>query len=387
MNDGGNLDVARLEFEREKWAADLKLREREFDLRQAELEIKRAEQRGSHWRSPLTVAVFAAALAAAGNAVVALVNGNNQRDLEDRKAKAEIAVEESKAESSRILEMIKTGDPDSAADNLRFLVDTGLIATTTRVEKLSEFLANRKPGSGPALPATGGIQFEQTTELTQPLKETLEADLKAYMAYLTGIGLGENLPIIKIAIKPIFKTEGTVSYYEPGSNTMTIDPQAAPDPYASRREATHHVLMADDPQGCGSAICRALESGLADYFAASFAENPHLGDKLIKVYGGTEPFMMNVENAQPFRSIESNDLTAVYEGGQMWSGAFWAIRSKLGKAATDSILGEAWNETDRSEDDPVKTFVAAIIAAAESRGADKSAVTEILRGRGFPIPE
>ena len=181
MTDGGTMDVARLEFEREKWAADLRLREREFDLRQAELELKRKEQQGSRWRSPLTVAVLAAALAATGNAVVALVNGNNQRDLEDRKANAEIAVEESKAESSRILEMIKTGDPDSAADNLQFLLESGLIADETRREKLAGYLANRGAGTGPALPASGGspVQFEATKELTKPLQDKIETDLKS----------------------------------------------------------------------------------------------------------------------------------------------------------------------------------------------------------------
>src|SRR6185503_13596496 len=132
MNDGENIDVARLQFEREKWAADLRLRERELDLREE-------EQRQARWRSPLTVAIFAAALAAAGNAVVAFVNGNSQRDLED-----------GKAESERILEMIKTGDPDSAADNLQFLLDSGLIADQTRVAKLASYLKTRGAGTGPA---------------------------------------------------------------------------------------------------------------------------------------------------------------------------------------------------------------------------------------------
>ena len=35
-----------------------------------------------------------------------------------------------------MLEMIKTGDADKAAENLRFLVDTGLISDPTVLEKL-----------------------------------------------------------------------------------------------------------------------------------------------------------------------------------------------------------------------------------------------------------
>lgn len=91
MNDSEGIDAARLAFDREKWAADERLRERELDLRQSEIQLKREEQRQSRWRNPLT-----------------------------------------------------------AAENLQFLVDTGLIINETRVEKLADFLANRVKGSGPA---------------------------------------------------------------------------------------------------------------------------------------------------------------------------------------------------------------------------------------------
>ena len=88
------------DFEREKWLADLQLRKRELDLkdreqqnRDADLELRRKEHAVSAWRSPLTVAVLAAAAAALGNALVTVVNGNLQRDLEGRKRDAEIAQE------------------------------------------------------------------------------------------------------------------------------------------------------------------------------------------------------------------------------------------------------------------------------------------------------
>lgn len=62
------------------------------------------------------MAILAATLAAVGNAIVAVVNGLEQRQLERQKG-----------EETRILEMIKTGDPDKAAENLKFLLDSGLI--------------------------------------------------------------------------------------------------------------------------------------------------------------------------------------------------------------------------------------------------------------------
>lgn len=127
-------------FEREKWEAERRFREREISL-------KEREQATSKWRTPLVVAIYAAAIAAAGNAVVAFTNGVFQRQLEGQKS-----------EQARILEMIKTGDPDKAAENLRFLLDAGLITNLDIQERLKEFLANRKPGSGPTLPSASEMK-------------------------------------------------------------------------------------------------------------------------------------------------------------------------------------------------------------------------------------
>jgi hypothetical protein len=100
----------------------------------------------SRWGSPLVIAVFAAAVAATGNAIVAYTTASFARDLEARKA-----------EQTRILEMIKTdSNPDKAAENLHFLLDAGLIADPSTVSKLNRYLDKRKTGRGAALPAAGG---------------------------------------------------------------------------------------------------------------------------------------------------------------------------------------------------------------------------------------
>jgi hypothetical protein len=137
-------------LEREKWNKDnefrnreLLVKERKLELELKEFEFKEREHASSTWRSPLVVAIFAAAVAAMGNAIVAYTNGNLQLQLE-----------EDKAEQARILEMIKTGNPDSAAANLRFLLQSGLISNPSTTNKLEKFLRQRQAGSGPALPPT-----------------------------------------------------------------------------------------------------------------------------------------------------------------------------------------------------------------------------------------
>jgi hypothetical protein len=143
-------DREKFEFERDKWRADIEMRGRE-------VAVKEREQASSKWRSPLVVAILAATAAAVGNAVVAVVNGAQQ-----------VALEDSKAESTRILEMTKTGDPETAARNLDFLLHSGLIANLDRVKRVTAFLASRAPGAGPALPAaTGRVAFEPSEALTE----------------------------------------------------------------------------------------------------------------------------------------------------------------------------------------------------------------------------
>lgn len=139
--------------EREKWSAEHSLKERECELKERahellikEMDIKMQEHRDGRWRSPVVVALFAAAAGALGNALVTLTNGSEQR-----------ALEAEKSEQTRVLEMIKTGDADRAAENLRFLIDTGLLTNPTSVAKLQQFLDQRKAGSGPTLPAPSGF--------------------------------------------------------------------------------------------------------------------------------------------------------------------------------------------------------------------------------------
>lgn len=139
-------------FEREKWQAELRLRERELSLREDELRFKNREQQRSRWANPLVLAVLAATLAAVGNAAVAYINGAAQRELETARTTAQGTIEETRAEASRILELIKTGDPISARRNLEFLSETGLITNRERHAAIKEYLKKTAPKEGPVLP-------------------------------------------------------------------------------------------------------------------------------------------------------------------------------------------------------------------------------------------
>jgi hypothetical protein len=164
-------DDGSTEFHRQQWLAESEFRRREIDVKEREqalkekdFEFQRAQAARTRWTNPLFIGLVAAAIAAFGNAVVAYLNAREGQVLE-----------ETRAESGRILEMIKTGNPDQAAENLRFLLDTGLVATPKYVADISTFLQKRKPNQGPTLPAPAAPRLTRD-EVGHIVSETFPKD-------------------------------------------------------------------------------------------------------------------------------------------------------------------------------------------------------------------
>jgi hypothetical protein len=167
-----------LEFEREKWRDEYELRKREVAVKEREAKVREDEASRWWWSTPLALvaaAVVGAAIGAGGNALVAWLNGQQA-----------LVLEETKAEAARILEVIKTGDPDKAAENLKFLLDVDLINDPIRT-KLEASLAKRGAGQGPVLPAARSLTPEELNREIERLipnrrglsQEALEAVVKA----------------------------------------------------------------------------------------------------------------------------------------------------------------------------------------------------------------
>lgn len=166
-SDLGGVAVMDTVSEREKWLAEQAFREREIALKERHQALQEREaqqkQRQAAWSNPLALAILAAAVAGAGNAAVAWFNGRAQIERERTASQSQLALEETKAEAGRILEVIKTGDPDKAAENLRFLLDAGLITDPERRQSVLAFLKQRQPGEGPSTPAPAGTPAPANT--------------------------------------------------------------------------------------------------------------------------------------------------------------------------------------------------------------------------------
>lgn len=129
------------DLEREKWRVEVDLRLREICLKEKEQERLAAEAARSRWWNPLVLAIVGGTIAAVGNAGVTWWNGKVSEQTETLKA-----------ESARIVEMIRAGDIRKARENLEFLLDTGLISGPT-AGNLKQYLKRTPADRGPLLPS------------------------------------------------------------------------------------------------------------------------------------------------------------------------------------------------------------------------------------------
>jgi len=377
-----SLEGDKLELERQKWSADVELRKAGLEVsrqeqatKQGELELKRAELARSKWNSPLVVGIMAAALAGVANAAVTGINDYLQR-----------TTEREKSEDGRILEMIKTGDTKTAANNLQFLADTGLITAPDRLKRLKDYLASH-PNSGPVLPSgPDRFGFEKTPSLTGELAAALQASLNLYIAYFDQLEFSK--PTTKVSVRVDTSKnmkDGWLSYYDPGANEIVIDSSIAADIDNVRREYSHYVLIKNGHGNYDDAALWRIESSLADYFVCSFADRPEFGSKVAAVLKLSTPYLKTLDNHLIYTpiagSLQQGDNEALANGSTMWGGAFWAIRARLGQNVTDHLLATVWRAAFATNGSADQAFAAALLKAA---GDKATVVRAILEDRKIP---
>lgn len=120
-------------WEREKFEIETRLKERELQLSANRLKTEN--------RRNILIGALVPIVVALMTAVPAYINSLNQQALQKATFEAQL-----------ITESVKTGNPDQAAVNLEFLVQSGLLSGDT-AERVREYLDNRKPGKGRALPS------------------------------------------------------------------------------------------------------------------------------------------------------------------------------------------------------------------------------------------
>lgn len=152
------------------------------------------------------LAVLGATLAGLANLAVAWKTGRDQLELAQNKNAEEKSIEETKAESARILEIVKASDPDRAAQNLAFLLDSGLITSQNLKDRIAAYLEKRKGGQGVSVqagtasvvqaslePADGKPASSETETSPPPLIAKEPSDKGVIFTFSTGwIGGGHS---------------------------------------------------------------------------------------------------------------------------------------------------------------------------------------------------
>lgn len=91
-------------------------------------------------------------------------------------------------------------------------------------------------------------------------------------------------------------------------------------------EYTHAVVSQLVGRSQGPTF-RAINEGTADYFAASFLDDPSMGEWAARIFGSRSFALRNVENSNLW---PSNLVGEEHVDGNIWSGALWDLRRAIG---------------------------------------------------------
>jgi hypothetical protein len=181
----------------------------------------------------------------------------------------------------------------------------------------------------------------------------VRGELKQYQSYLESIGfsgLQGNVRLIAFAEDDLETTVpavsrsavasavklGVISLYYDG--VMFVRNDYVDRPFVPLREYTHYALS---QKAKGMLDQTSIESGLADYYPASFLD---LSDTSINGPAKIDLSFLEDESAEVSSSTIASPISVVYQG-RVWAASFWECRKKLSRSVTDSVLLRAWVES------------------------------------------
>jgi hypothetical protein len=233
------------------------------------------------------------------------------------------------------------------------------------------------------------IMFEPSMALTPELQTQLQSSLDAFQAYLARLGYQSQAGHVRVFVDPKLKDN---VYYEDKENRIVLGAPLAKDTDAVFREYTHHALLAKTKLDSGSMTNeqQAVESGLADYFACSFNNDPLFGEQsihLFRQYPGFESksAIRNLSNDRTFDEVAANP--EIHNVGEIWGGAFWELRERLGQTVADKLLFSTWVAL-RPSDTHSDFGVAFVKTLLETDSGEHSRdIQAIFRRRGLKVKE
>ena len=231
------------------------------------------------------------------------------------------------------------------------------------------------------------LQFRPSAALTPDLQKKMESAFSSFRGYLQQLGLTLGEGRIEVAIQPNYEN----AHYDGIQKLIVIGESLAGDTDVAFREYMHHALMslAKETHDNWSRSYDEIESGLADYFPCSFNNDPLVGEIFARRKYG-KAYIRNLNNRRKFTEASaSQPFTGPQDIGEIWGGAFWDMRTQLGKSAADKLLFSTWGDllpTDTRSDEPTR-FVRKLVQHAQSSQGEPAAeqIRSIFKSRGLEI--
>lgn len=367
------LEWARLRFERQKLALEMRAKRREL-----------AEQRDKGaWKAllanPLSVAVVGGILTLMTSIVTSFLTARANLEAEQSRAVLARQGGQQALQADLIKKFVEGPEPNSVRENLRFLADTGLIPDYAA--SIQHYLV-ANPGAAPQIGSR--LDFSPAGEaLPADLQQRLRETVSQFRDFLQSKGftnLDDNISIFvyskdrQIPMPNISSDEPNSFYYQ---NTLYIHKALSDDPSIALREFTHYALL----KAVGEAAFRqtGVESALADYLPASFLKSPMVGSASAKVAARLDA-VRNLNNKHPY------DGTATwFRRGVVWAELLWACRNPMQPEGVDNLILSAWRKASvlPLEDDLVEARFGSALAAAPS--PQGGCFTAQITARGLPV--
>jgi hypothetical protein len=323
-------------------------------------------------------AFFVAAPAAVILAGLSFVGYSKFQDVQNTAVKAEATLQAAQQNVDKIADRTKQVDSQLAELGQRLQAnDQQIKSLDTTVRSLAEKLS---------FGTTSGLSTTQQAKLTQA------AD--GFLRYFEQLGYTPKTKTINFSTN--VSVQGALSYYDPDSNTIVMGPKVADDESMLLHEYAHHILysslsfdaISGNPEWKFSAV--PIEFGLADYFVASFRNQPVIGalaaEHLGATAGGQLP--VNLENNVRITATQLGDNfngALIYRLEPAWGGAFWELRQALGRDVADKSLYEAWRTLmDQDQARVAHSFIVNVASQLNSAAGKPAVKTwrDILARRG-----
>src|SRR5262249_14208614 len=132
----------------------------------------------------------------------------------------------------------------------------------------------------------------------------------------------------------------------------------------------------------------SIPFAVADYYTASYLNDPLLGKILGTIINSERRYLRNLANDKvwPTEKMDSLNSLAIAE---VWDGALWETRKRLGRDLADAIVAQTWfsMKWPKTSESAPATFIQSLLASAKLRTSPSQleSVDRIFRERQFPV--